>query len=76
MVDPEGLSIEDTVNSRPALYAIWLHWLQQQIVERTFDFEYCPTQFQLADAFTKNLAAGSEPGHFHFFRDQLVQKLS
>ena len=57
-------------------YAIWLHWLQQQVVERNFDFCYCPTQFQLADAFTKNLAAGSEPGHFHFFRDQLVQKLS
>ena len=54
-------------------YMVHLHFLQRQVLDKVVKFEYCASKAQLADAFTKNLPAGDEPGHFHYFAKQLVQ---
>ena len=54
-------------------YSVWLHFLQQKVLDKVISFEYTPTKLQLADVMTKNLPGGSEPGHFHYFADQIVK---
>ena len=36
-------------------YEIRLRFLQQKVVDKEVEFEYCPTEHQLADVFTKPL---------------------
>merc|ERR1719223_603548 len=49
-------------------YAVRLRFLQELVVNKEVAFKYCPTNYQLADTFTKSL----DKDKFVQFRDALM----
>ena len=49
-------------------YEVKLRFLQQLVVDQKIKFEYCPTELQLADFFTKPL----DKTKFLYFRQQML----
>ena len=49
-------------------YEVRLRFLQQLVVDKEVEFQYCPTDRMIADFLTKPLDAQK----FAFFRDQIM----
>ena len=70
-MDCRGVSSRDLRHIRNAKnYGVKFRFLQQLVVDGQVELVYCPTNYQLADAFTKPL----DEARFLYFRNQLLSE--